>query len=249
MNFTQFLQQPNKPERNIYAIKYFIMSITLKDFITARDSEQSRLLLLNKIKLSQQNFNETKIFPEFQNLITIHENIINILSNRSGIYIKEYAGKSDFIQGNEMKSQNNKDIESQFRLMEWILPYLKELLEQGRYIYEFVENNINIESIGIKSDYKKDGYLIIPDNRQKVFRILRYNCTLYKILKTREVDNYSWNVIIVPREFLRNYLLANDILNQIIYLLDTELSFPYNETISPIARRKFIKFLEKDPDC
>lgn len=220
------------------------MPITLKDFTSVTDLEQSRYYLLGKMKICQQNFNETKVFPEFQNLITLYETINSILENRHGIFQKEYTDKLDSGHDIEKQKQINNEIEMQFRLMEWALPYLSDLLEQGKYIYDFVDENINIESIGINSKHNSDGYMIIPDNKEKVFRIFRYNRSLHKMLKTREVDNYSWNVIIIPREFLRNYLLLNDILNQIIYLLDTELSFPYNETISPIARRKFLKFLE-----
>lgn len=222
------------------------MSITLKDFTSVTDLEQSRYYLLGKMKISQQNFNETKVFPEFQDLITLYETITNILANRYDIFLKEYTDKLNPEKDKEKQLQINDEIEMQFKLMEWALPFLQELLEQGRNIYDFVDQNINIESIGLKSEYNQEGYMIIPDNKLKVFRIIRYNKTLHQMLKTREVDNYAWNVIIIPREHLKNYLLSNDILNQIIYLLDTELSFPYKETISPIARRKFLKFLERE---
>jgi hypothetical protein len=39
-------------------------------------------------------------------------------------------------------------------------------------------------------------------------------------------------------------MISDDIINQIIYMLDTELNFSYQQTILPVAKRKFLGFLE-----
>ena len=77
-----------------------------------------------------------------------------------------------------------------------------------------------------------------------MLKIIKYEKNLYKILKTKEVGNYEFNIILIPKNVVRNYIISDDILNQIIYYLDTELSFPFSQTILPVAKRKFLNFLE-----
>jgi hypothetical protein len=76
-------------------------------------------------------------------------------------------------------------------------------------------------------------------------RIIKYEKNLYKILKTKEVDKRELSIIIIPKGIIRNQIISEDILNQVIYYLDTELSFPYSETILPVAKRKFLNYLER----
>jgi hypothetical protein len=54
------------------------------------------------------------------------------------------------------------------------------------------------------------------------------------------------NIIVVPNESLKNQIISDDILNQVIYYLETGLTFPFRETIMPVAKRKFLGFLENE---
>ncbi|KXK49791.1 MAG: hypothetical protein UZ05_CHB002001738, partial [Chlorobi bacterium OLB5] len=138
----------------------------------------------------------------------------------------------------------NNEIEKSFELMHWSFAHLNRLLENGKAIYDFVDESITIESIGIYSKYNTDGYFILPDNRERVLRILKYSRNLYKILKTKEVANRRMTLITIPNTVLKNEMISDDIINQTIYMLDTELNFSYSHTILPVAKRKFLGFLE-----
>jgi hypothetical protein len=220
------------------------MSITLRDFTNIVDAESSKYYLMSKFKEYEKQFDQSKVFPSFQTMINLQQAITGMLLKREEIFNREYKDKLN--EEDELNKQKNinEDLEKTFQLMEWALPYINQILETGKAIYEFVEENIRIESIGISSEHNKDGYIIIPDNENRIIRIIKYENTLHNCLKTREIDNIKWNIIIIPKDYLKNHLLANDILNQIIYYLDTELNFPYRETIYPVAKRKFINFLE-----
>jgi hypothetical protein len=129
--------------------------------------------------------------------------------------------------------------------MHWAFAHLNKSLDVGKSIFDFVDENINIESIGLSSEHNKEGYLVLPDNRNRLLRIIKYERKLYKVLKTKEIGNQELNIVIIPKEIIKNQIISDDILNPIIYYLDTELSFPYIETILPVAKRKFLNFLEK----
>lgn len=220
------------------------MEITIRDFTSVTDLEKSKYLLLNKFKYCERELNESRLYPTYQMLINIYQQLADIMNNHNKIFGKEYT---DAITEEEMAEKHrliNSEIEKSFELMHWAFAHLNKTLETGRAIYDFVDENINIESIGIKSEHNKQGYFLIPDLRSRIMRLIKYEKNLYKVLKTREVGNYELNIIVIPNEIIKNRIISDDILNQIIYLLDTGLDFPYSETILPVAKRKFLNYLE-----
>jgi hypothetical protein len=219
-------------------------AITLRDFTEVTDLERSKYLLLNKFRLSQKEFNETRLYPTYQMLINIYSQLADILQNHNRIYNKEYTDAITEQESEEKHRLINNEIEKNFDLMHWALAHLNGLLENGKAIYDFVDDSIKIESIGINTKYNTEGYFILPDNRERILRIMKYSRSLYKILKTKEIANRRMTLITIPNEVLRNEMISDDIINQIIYMLDTELNFSYQQTILPVAKRKFLGFLE-----
>ncbi len=220
------------------------IAISLRDFTDVTDPERSRYLLLNKFKFCQKELNETRLYPTYQMLINLYSQLTDIMTNHNRIFNKEYTDAITEQESEEKHMLINNDIEKSFEFMHWSLAHLNRLLENGKAIYDFVDESITIESIGIYSKYNTDGYFILPDNRERVLRILKYSRNLYKILKTKEVANRRMTLITIPNTVLKNYMISDDIINQIIYMLDTELNFSYSHTILPVAKRKFLGFLE-----
>jgi len=221
------------------------MEISLRDFTSVGDLEKSKYALLNKLKFCEKELNESRLYPTYQMLINVYQQLVDILESHSRIFNREYTDSLSEEDEAEKQKLVNSGLEQSFELMHWAFGYINKTLETGKAIYDFVDGSINIESIGIKSDYNKEGYFVIPDNRERLLRIIKYQKNLYKILKTREVGNFQLKIIIVPNETIKNQIIADDILNQIVYYLETELSFPFRETILPIAKRKFLNYLEK----
>lgn len=221
-----------------------LTDITIKDFTGINDLESSKYLLLNKLRLSEKELNETRLYPTYQMLINIYTQLADIMKNHNRIFNKEYTDALSEQEMDEKMMLINNELEKSFELMHWAFAHLNRVIEQGRAIYDFVDRSITIEPIGINSDYNKDGYFILPDNRGRLIRILKYSRNLYKVLKTKEVGSREMKLITIPNEVLRNYMISDDIINQIIYMLDTELDFSYGQTILPVAKRKFLGFLE-----
>jgi hypothetical protein len=218
--------------------------IGITDFTCVKDLESSKYLLLGKFKLCEIELNESRLYPTYQMLINIYSQLIDILESHNRIFGKEYTDVINEQEFEEKQMLINSELEKNFDLMHWAFTHFNRLLENGRAIYDFVDENISIEAIGINSDYNMQGYFILPDNRERLLRIIKYERNLYKILKTREVANRKMGFITIPNEVLKNQMISDDILNQMIYMLDTGLDFPYVQTILPVAKRKFLSYLE-----
>lgn len=221
-----------------------MIEITLKDFTGVNDLESSKYLLLNKFKLCQKELNESRLYPTYQMLINIYSQLVDIMKGHNRIFNKEYTDAITEQESEEKHMLINNELERSFELMHWAFAHLNRVLENGKAIYDFVDESITIEPIGIKSTYNTEGYFIIPDNRDRLLRIIKYSRNLYKVLKTKEVGNRQMTLITIPNEVIKNQMISDDIINQIIYMMDTELNFSYSQTILPVAKRKFLGYLE-----
>jgi len=218
--------------------------IGINDFTAVNDLESSKYLLLNKFKLCEIELNDSRLYPTYQMLINIYSQLTDILENHNRIFGKEYTDVISEQEFTEKQMLINAELEKSFDLMHWAFAHFNRLLENGKAIYDFVDENISIEAIGISSDHNLQGYFLLPDNRERLLRIMKYERNLYKILKTREIGSRQLGLITIPNEVLKNYMISDDILNQIIYMLDTGLDFSYSQTILPVAKRKFLSYLE-----
>lgn len=221
-----------------------LFDITIKDFTGINDLESSKYLLLGKFRLCEKELNDTRLYPTYQMLINIYMQLADIMKNHNRIFNKEYTDAISEQEMDEKMMLINNELEKSFELMHWAIAHLNRVIEQAKAIYDFVDHSITIEPIGINSDYNKNGYFILPDNRDRMLRIMKYSRDLYKVLKTKEIGNREMKLITIPNEVLRNYMISDDIINQIIYMLDTELDFSYRQTILPVAKRKFLNYLE-----
>ena len=124
----------------------------MRDFTSVSDMEKSRYQLLNKFKLCEMEFNQSRLYPTYQMLINIYQQIVNVMNNHNKIFNKEYTDALNEEEMAEKQKLINDEIEKSFELMHWAFSHLNKTLETGRAIYDFVDENINIESIGLNSE-------------------------------------------------------------------------------------------------
>jgi hypothetical protein len=123
------------------------MEITIRDFTSADDLEKSKYLLLNKFQYCEKELNESRLYPTYQMLINLYQQLVDIMNNHNKIFGKEYT---DVLSEEEMDEKFrliNKELEKSFELMHWSFAHLNRNLETGKAIYDFVDESINIESI------------------------------------------------------------------------------------------------------
>jgi hypothetical protein len=123
------------------------------------------------------------------------------------------------------------------------------VLEEGTGLYDFVENHINIEEVGIVPSYREEGYWFVPDPKGSVVHLLRYEISLFsdskekfRSLKTTEVDAIEEGAVRLPPETLKLDLIRKyrDLPNPATYVSEIDIDFPFAETLLPVAKRKFM---------
>ena len=100
--------------------------------------------------------------------------------------------------------------------------------------------------------YRDEGYWFIPENRRSLLHLMRYEVSLffsagerYRRLKTSLIESVAERQVHTPAETIKLSLIERyrDLPNPATYRCETDLDFPYAETMLPVAKRKFMSTL------
>jgi hypothetical protein len=138
-------------------------------------------------------------------------------------------------------------------IISFSLPRVKDHLDEGSFIYEYVESQCEISPVGLSSLYAQEGYLFISQPPQKEADIFRYQVTIFEQssetmrgINTQFIYNTERNLTNTFEQIkLKLIKEFSDIPNPSTYLITTKLKFPFEETLMPVAKRLLVKYLAK----
>jgi hypothetical protein len=206
------------------------------------------------LKDVRQNFRITKLYPFLSDLIFHYKNLLNIQENKKFIYEKfpRIIKKADF---EKLKLSYEKIIQDDdiMREIETIVMFaieeVHETLKEGREIYEFVEEHVDLVPIGISSLYKKEGYMLINENQKNDVNVYRYQITIFegsdekfRGVHTTLIDQFEKSIISTYEDIKLTLIRKHrELPNPATYLVNAKFNFPLNETLLPVAKRLLVK--------
>lgn len=229
-------------------------SLNIESFVTKEtDIEINQYKILSGLKEYRTEFNLNCLYPSLSELVYLTSQLEEAIERKGNLSLPLPKGiKSKGKDKNlivEIIEQTNEKKEFFYELMEWSLPKIKSLIDEAYVLYNFVYDNMTIEEVGTKPILNNEGYLFVPDKQHSILQIHRYECSTYSSgetpfhsLKTRFVQtvpglNFASESEIVKIELVKRY---HDKPNIAAYLCNTELDFPFHETIFPVAKRKLL---------
>lgn len=229
--------------------------LNLQSFIGAGpDTESNQYRVLNNLKPYYHEFSHNRLYPALSELIDLVKTLDALVDTHTNL-------RSQMPHRVKRVDLNNKRIvyepsslpvtalEGIIELIVWALPHIKEAIEEGMRMYDFVEANLGIEEVGLLPMYKDEGYYFIPDNKTSLLHLLRYETSWltsetekFRTLRTRMLDSIKQTVVCRSLQSIKLDLieLHQDLPNPATFVCETELDFPYTETILPIAKRKLL---------
>jgi len=211
--------------------------LTLDTFLqAAKDEEQGQYRILAELRKIQQRFNQTRLFPELAQLIELYRSLQLILDNAEQVR----KGISRPIKAIDLE---NKKI-------------IYETLRLEQETWAIVEKTIRwaLDIIGVLPSYIQEGYVLLPDLPRREYALVRYELTIftapdekYRALKTRIVTRFAFPIIHQPPTQLKAKVqqYETEIPNPALYQFTVEVDFPFEETLYPIAKRKFLRYLSQ----
>lgn len=223
------------------------------------DQEYKQYLFLAWMQQIKQEFQATRLYPALSDLISTHQQLTQLTKEQSAMESRAKGGlKRIDLRAMRMEYealQQHPELDGYLRdLIDFALPKLDKAIADGKEIYELVEDSLGFEPVGLLPLYRAEGYLFIHNEGSKEVCTYRYHKSRIKLaseyfaqlaleLIDRSKKSFHETFASMKIHLTRRY---SDLPNPATYLLHTPLSFPLEETVLPIARRKLLLALHED---
>ncbi|MCW9096335.1 MAG: hypothetical protein OQJ93_03005 [Ignavibacteriaceae bacterium] len=222
------------------------------------DWESNQYKILIKVKEWLSDFHKNRLFPAIEESVQFNLSLEDIL--RENIECKLWFDNeirarkiNERIMVYEKAHQIGNQLDKLLNFIDWSLKLNKPVLEEGRIIKNFVEDNLLIKRIStVEKNYHGKGYFTLPDNKNELLNIYLYEIiwdwsqeNLYQRIVSAKVRSIHQKMIKSSVEdLMRDFIAHSQVLHEpVIFVFETDLDFPYKETIFPIAEEKLLKHL------
>lgn len=227
-----------------------------RDWVTEGnlDVEYKKYLLLAYLQFVQQNFSEKKLYPTLSELIE-HYRHLQLLKNNVGnlenSFPKQFSGIDfqNFRLNFEPLEQKDEIISNLFEIIEFAIHSMVRPLEDGKDIFDWVEKNLHIETVGLEPFYKSEGYLMIYTNGNQEIPVYRYQVSSinlsderYKGMSLEYVTTETKSIANSFEQIKLNLIRQwRDLPNPATYLFLSDFPIPFNETLLPVSKRILLR--------
>lgn len=231
-----------------------------KDWITQGliDFEYKKYLLMAYLQTVKSSFGKVELYPFLADLVFHYRNLHALKENKA--LLKESFPKELSIEELKKLELSYKEMIEDDSVMSelesiinFALPQIKESLQEGSVIYEYVESQCEISPVGVTPLYAKEGYLFVTQPPEKETTIYRYQMSIFegtqeqlRSLNTEFIDRVEKNTL-NTYERLKLDLIKRfkDLPNPAAYLILARMKFPFSETLMPVAKRLFVKHISQ----
>lgn len=236
-------------------INLVIMSKLSKDWLTEDhiDLELKQYVLLAYLQEVKENYQATKIYPYLGELIEHYKNLLLIKKHQDELLdqtpkeLKGFNFKDGKIEYKKPEL-DNEIIETINNIIDFAMPLMAKNIQDGKTIYDLVEEHFSFKSVGISPLNNDEGYLLLHCANEKDVYAYQYQLTLFTTaqksfrgLYVNEVEHYV-STFTSSYENIKSDLIQKnkELPNPAVYVVDCSLSVPLHETFLPIAKRYFV---------
>lgn len=217
------------------------------------DFEYKKYILLAYLQKVKLHFDKTELYPPLSDLIWHYRNLLSIKTSYEQL-------DSGFKK--ELESFDVKDLRliySKHKQEEWlkemtdIIQYATPLLERnindGKKIYDLIEEQLNLSTVGIMPLDHSEGYFLFHYTKSK--KVPAYYYSVSKIHTTEGLGraiytSYAGTFMVginKTYETIKEQLIKTNTQLPLpaVYSIQTELALPFKETLMPIAKRFFLR--------
>lgn len=229
-----------------------------RDWLTSGliDFEYKKYVLLGYLQTVRSYFNDRKLYPYLSDLVFHYQNLQSIKQNKELLFenFPRKMARADF---EKLKIHYAKIVEDDAlmkemeQILSFAIPTLQDTLNQGRGLYEYIEEHLEVEPVGICPLYANDGYLFINEQSKKTTKVFQYQITVFESVKEKYRGIHTRHLETVRKKITRTFeslkldLIKKypDMPNPATYLVDIKLDLPFDETAMPVAKRLLVKYI------
>ncbi|HEX9657118.1 MAG TPA: hypothetical protein VGB89_09445 [Bacteroidota bacterium] len=230
-------------------------SLNLSMFTSGnQDLEWRQYQIQQGLKEAYDEFSRNRLYPTLRDLIDLHNAVADLLQKLDDMeeHLPRSLKEVNLVEGKlvyDSLPHGGTDMDDLATLITWAIPLLKHAIEEGMEIYNFVDEHVSIDQVGILPVYLEEGYWFVPDKKLSFLYLLRYEVSLfsstterYRALKTRILESIEEPRLHRSPESYKHGLMERypDLPNPATFLSETDIDFPFQETMLPVAKRKLM---------
>lgn len=228
------------------------------------DFEYKKYVLLSYLQYTKKQFDEVKLYPTLSELIFHYNNLIQIKENKQFLSdnFPKRISKADLKKLRLSYTSILKDDEIMQEIeevVEFALPKIDESVKEGKQIYNWINQQVEIVPIGITPIYFREGYLFLVTGNQvklnlaNTVYVYKYQITLFHKVEDNEtlrgIHFQHLNTLMKSSfqtyENLKIELVRNNrnLPNPATFLMNASVVCSLENSILPIAKRRLVEYL------
>jgi hypothetical protein len=220
------------------------------------DFEYKKYILLAYLQYVKSNFSERKLYPPLSEILEHYHHSINFQKSIReleekfpktivGINLKKMQLMTEKLVG------NNDALQTLNEIIEFAIPNFITIIEEGKDLFELVEQSLLLEPVGLLPMYKSEGYMLLNHQDNNEVRIYRYqlsHLTLsdekYHSLSFRYVNSETKSISNSIEQIKINLIKTQpELPNPATYYCFSKLHMPLQETLLPVSKRLLLRKL------
>lgn len=214
------------------------------------DFEYKKYQLLAYLQEADREFQAVKLYPMLSDLIDHHRLLHELNSGKtelSKLFPKALNG-IDFQNAQlhfEKKVEEGEVMKEISQITDYALPRLSKQIEEGKSIYNFVEEQVEFEPVGIQPIYNREGFILMTRESNSDVHAFRYKSDLLQLAGEKFRSITFWFLGIFQKtlfntlERLKMQLIreVKELPNPATWRLHSHHTVPIEETLVPISKR------------
>ena len=228
-----------------------------KNWLTEKhiDFEYKKYLLLSYLQEVKKNFDSTRLYPWLAEIIHHYKEVLCVRENKQHLQ-KHFPQKLSGMGAAGLTFENlicdDELLQEIGQIVEYAIPQFENKVEEGKSIYDIVEEHVYIQPVGIIPLNPEIGYMFLKGGNAET-TAYEYQITFwetasekYKAIHAHYVKSYEKNISTTFQSMKSELMRENKRLpNPAVYSIESEMELPLEETFLPIAKRMLVRHLSK----
>jgi hypothetical protein len=220
------------------------------------DFELKKYTILAYLQEIHRHFNENRLYPQLADIIFHYNNLVAFRENKkylqeqfpkklTGVQLERLQILYEQLIGDDELMQELEDI------INFSTQEMRTAISSGTEIYEFVEEKLVIFPVGIVPLDSNEGYFFLSEGTHSDTRVYQYRLSFfekhdekYRSIRTEFINTWEKNLVNtyenIKAELLR---VKTELPNPAVFSIETELKFPVDETLLPVAKRSLVRYI------
>lgn len=220
------------------------------------DVEYKQYILLAYLKEVSDNFNRNMLYPFLADLIQHYMNLKNFqhdTAKLSAAFPKKLKSLDTkrYRLIYEKLYENDDLINDLHEIINYSIPQFERHLEEGKKIYDFVEQNLHITPVGLLPLYSDEGYMLLSNGEDLNTLVYEYQMTVieqsnekFRAIHTNYITSYKRTLVNTNQNIKQDLIrLQKKLPNPATFAVETEMMVPLDATLLPIAKRSLAAYV------